>query len=233
MILLVFSLFFSINTNAQLQLGIWGDAGSTQIDVNGFTSLSGEAMYTYDAYFASIAYSALFSEWRETVSNGFKVDIGRDFNIKSLPIKASVFYLNKPISTQIYEWDLGLFLQKSTGNWNYGIGGHYREICIKPKYAADFSDTKITEGFNLLYLLRYNIPLKTNTWKLHATITDFDHFLLLQETNPMVFVGAHYLGFNTLNIFSEFWYRSAGLNNIQVQYYGYFFRLGAVWKFEL
>lgn len=231
--LFVAILLFSTNTRAQLNAGIWGDAGSSQIDVNGFTSFSAEAAYSYDKYSFSAAYSILFSEWKETIHNGIKLDIGRNFELKKIPFRASILYLHKPVSNEIYEWDLGAFLHKKTGNWNYGFGGHYREIRLKKKYAEDYPDTKIVEKFNLLYVLRYNIPLKTETWKLHATLTNFDHFLLLQETNPMVYVGAHYLGFKNFNIFSEFWYRSAGLNNIQVQYYGYSFRLGALWKFEI
>lgn len=233
MVCVCIAFFHLPQTHAQLKVGIWADAGSSQIDVNGFTSVSGETVYSYHNYSLSLGYSTLFTEWKETNSNGLKVDIAREFSINNFPFKVSVFYLNKPISTEIYEWDLGVFIHKNTGNWHYGMGGHYREIRIKSKYSEDSSDSKIVEGFNLLYLLRYNIPLKTETWKLHATITDFDRFLLLQETNPMMYVGGDYLGFNNLNIFSEFWYRSAGLNNIQVNYYGYFFRLGAIWKFEI
>lgn len=225
-------LFFSFSANAQLKLGIWADAGTSQIDANGFTSVSAEVAYSYDKYELSLAYSTLYTEWKETIHNGFKIDFSRGFNLNNFPFVTSIFYLHKPISKQIYEWDLGIFLNKNTGNWNYGIGGHYREIRLKKEH-ANYADNKIIEGFNLLYLLRYNIPLNSEAWKLHASLTDFDHFLLLQETNPMVYMGGNYLGFKNLDIFSEFWYRSAGFNNIQVQYYGYFFRLGAVWKFDI
>lgn len=222
--------FFTVSSSAQLNLSLWGDAGDSQIDKNGYTSLSGQVSFQKSAYKATLSYSTLFTHWKETVANGLKFSIERQNKIQNFDFGASLFYLHKPISNELFEWNFGLLLSKAPGNWHLNLGVHYREIRLKSSVTQDYSDGKIIEGLNLLYLAGYSIPFHSKNWDFQVALTNYDHFLLLQETNPMMNISVGFTGLNKLNLFSEFWYRTAGFNNIQVHYFGYFFRMGAIWQ---
>ncbi len=217
------------NAMAQLSVSGWMDAGDSQIDKNGFVSLAGIASYQNGLYSANLGYSSYFTEWRERSTNGYKIAVGRENTLGKVNFQSSLFYLRKPVSNQMYEWDLGLMLSKNWSHLQLNLGGHYREIRLKNSARKEFPDTKIVENFNLLYRLSFVHELGTQKWHFGATLTNYDHFLLLQETNPMAHLSSQFEVMQNLHIFSEFWYRSAGFNNIQVHYYGYFFRLGASW----
>ena len=63
-----------------------------------------------------------------------------------------------------------------------------------------------------------------------AVVTNYDLFLIQQETNPMANVRFDYRLSETLRLYSELWSKSAGLLNDQVNYFATFIRIGIQWK---
>jgi hypothetical protein len=61
-------------------------------------------------------------------------------------------------------------------------------------------------------------------------VTNFDYFLVQQETNPMVRLTGHFRISDAAKIQSSLWYQGAGMLNIHANHYGFYFRTGVVWQ---
>jgi len=84
-----------------------------------------------------------------------------------------------------------------------------------------------------MYLIGYNLKPIDHDWNVGITITNVDHFIINQETNPVFYLHGKYQVSKPLTLFGEWWYKSAEAFNISVNHFGFFFRTGLVWKVDL
>jgi hypothetical protein len=81
-----------------------------------------------------------------------------------------------------------------------------------------------------MYHIQYVLKPYDNNWNFMAAVTNYDLFVIQQETNPMVNVRFDYMLSEPLRLYSELWYKSSGFLNDQVNYFATFIRIGIQWK---
>ena len=67
-------------------------------------------------------------------------------------------------------------------------------------------------------------------WNLGGSMTNYDYFLIQQETNPMLTALFQYNINLNWRLYSELWYQGAGMLNLASNYYGFYFRAGFRWQ---
>jgi hypothetical protein len=81
-----------------------------------------------------------------------------------------------------------------------------------------------------MYSFSYSIKPTTHKWNAGITVTNFDHFMINQETNPYVNLKGFFKICSPVRIFAEAWYKTAGALNMSSNYFGFLLRGGIVWN---
>jgi len=229
-ILVWFGMF--INGHSQVQLSGTIAAGHTS-NLGAFGSYAFMADYRYGQIGARFGISALPSSSREIFLNGIYIQGEYLFQIRERPLTVQAKYLWKPVSHEIREMDIAIALDYSLDHWYFLLGNNYRRYGLRKSFREahgyDRSESSITEPWNLMYTVSYKVFPPEHVWNLSASFTNIDFFQMAQETNPMFNLKGLYTPRPGLDLTLESWYMSAGLFNIQVDYYGFFFRIGIVW----
>ena len=143
-------------------------------------------------------------------------------------------YLWTAISKDLRETNCIMFVRTTLSHWKLGLGNNTRVYRLSNKAVKDdkviYPGNKIIEPGNLMYNVSYVLKPYENKWNLMATITNYDHFIIQQETNPMMNIRFDYKLSGPFTLYSEVWCKSAGLLNIRVNYFGTFIRLGVIWE---
>jgi hypothetical protein len=143
-------------------------------------------------------------------------------------------YLWTAFSNDLREINWIIFTRSSIGHWQFALGNNTRIYRFGKKALNNDQDAEpessIIEGWNLMYSVGLMLKPVENRWNIMFTLTDFDRFLIQQETNPMANVRFNYKISTPLMVYSELWYKSSGFFNIQVNYFGTFIRIGALWE---
>jgi hypothetical protein len=179
-----------------------------------------------------------------TKGNGFAawfISGKGDFHIKKAKFEGGLFYRHIPFSNLLREHNWGLWLGFNSKHFCMKLGNNFHTFKFTAKGQEELGlteedDIKISEPRNLMYDFRFFIKPYDHKWNVVISITDFDHFLIQQETNPMVMAGyKHRILENEkwdLEIYDELWYQSSGLLNLQVNFFGVYNRLGVLWKLK-
>ena len=143
-------------------------------------------------------------------------------------------YLWTAISPDLRETNWIVFARTTLNHWQLGFGTSIRTYRLSNKAANDddqpYPESRITEKWNMMYHATYLLKPYENRWNLSGTFTNYDHFIIQQENNPMFNLRFDYKTNARLSLYSELWYKPAGLMVIRVTYYGMFIRLGLLWK---
>jgi hypothetical protein len=84
-----------------------------------------------------------------------------------------------------------------------------------------------------MYSVKYYFWQTSNPWNLYLNITNFERFIIEQEMNPMLNMGLIWQKNDKWpQIFVDYWYQTAGLNNIRVNYFGWLLRTGVKWEIK-
>jgi hypothetical protein len=165
------------------------------------------------------------------------INASDDFMIKKVPFEAGVFFRHNPFSDILREMNCGFYLGYKKKHFSLMLGNNFRIYSFnkkaKEKYdLPDGPDSRISELRNLMYVITYSIKPSDHKWNLAFSITDYDNFEIQQETNPMFMCKSYYNINPRFRIYSELWYKCAGMLNIQVNYFGFFFRTGILWQIK-
>ncbi|MCD6597395.1 MAG: hypothetical protein J7L04_06895, partial [Bacteroidales bacterium] len=115
------------------------------------------------------------------------------------------------------------------------IGTNFKTYALNKKAISNYeidTDTKIKENWNLMYSFSYYLKSFDNLWNVGISITNFDYFIINQETNPVFNLNAWYKPGTPLKLFIETWYKSSGAFNLSVNYFGFFVRTGIIWNIQ-
>jgi hypothetical protein len=82
-----------------------------------------------------------------------------------------------------------------------------------------------------MYSISYNIRTEVSRWNTGITVTNTDYFLINQETNPYMNIHGSFRASSPVCLFSEVWYKNAGLLNMSPNYFGFAIRGGIEWNF--
>ncbi|MCK5839789.1 MAG: hypothetical protein KAG99_08070 [Bacteroidales bacterium] len=219
----------------QITLQSYGDIGVNNISNGAYAMLGVMPEYTLNQYKARAGFQMTFSSRAENIFSGYFVAASAIVMPDKFPLEIGGFYQWNPFSGQLRETNWGILLGHSTEHWDFNLGTNFRTYKFSKKAIEESgfpegSDTKIRENWNFMYAVTYFINPSENRWNIGATICNFDHFLIEQETNPMVNIKFLYQTAPKTTLFAETWYKSAGLFNMRVNSFGFFFRAGVIWE---
>jgi hypothetical protein len=219
---------------SQVKIKGYSDIGSTQASDGTLVILSTAIGYSKGKYNFETGVSETLSATDQNNFNGLFINLSRELELFHQTINVSALYKYSPFTHSLREKNIGVIINYYRKHFEAGIGNNYRIYSIKNSTIRDLglekgSDTRITEPWNLIYLFSWHLKERDNRWNTSLSVTNYDYFLINQETNPMANLKFFYKASQNINLFSELWYKSAGLMNIKVNYYGFLFRLGMIW----
>jgi len=173
----------------------------------------------------------------ERVITGLYLYTQRTLSIKDFKVNLKGFYSWSGFSKLLKETNLGIVAHHRRDHMEFQLGNNFRTYAYTQKAIdqydpEDNAPVKIHENWNLMYMFAYYLKPSDNPWNLRVSVTSFDHFLINQETNPVVNLMGSVDIKPELVIFSEAWYKTSGAFNLNVNYFGFFLRTGIIWKIK-
>ena len=232
---LLLLLTFLTGTKAQLTLQSFFDIGENNVSEGVYLKNMCRSIYEYQKY--KVEAGILF----DLISNnpnaltGIDLTGSGEFSIKNFPFGVKGFFMLNRFSDMLYETNWGARAElKNLDHIIFEIGTNFKTYHVnastREEQDINKSDGKLRENFNLLYRISAYLKPHTNNWNLGFSVTDFDYYVINQSTNPIFNIQASYKPKSNLTIYSELWYKQAGIFNIYAGYFGYFFRGGLKWE---
>ncbi len=218
---------------AQWQFSLHADAGEHN---------ASEGFYLRSAVSAEYCFSGTklgFALQFDVLSNvpktwtGLSLHLDQKLKVRDFPFELGAFFIYKPYSDLQYENNRGLLARTDYRHFQFMLGNAFRALRLTRQAREDFPEsagTVIRENWNLIYRVAYNLKMEDSPWNAGLAITNLDHFLMNQETNPMLLLYGNVEILSGLDLFAEFWYKQAGVFNITANYFGFFFRMGVLWE---
>lgn len=236
-LLVAFSIItFSPGVHAQLDFSAWIDAGTSNVSEGLYLKSAGFGSYKSGKLTFNAGMQVDVLSQNPNILSGFKACISREIRFKKLAPGINVFYSLNRFSDIFSEYNLGVSGDVNLDHFDFRLGTHFRTYMITKDAAEDYSVDeykKIHENWNLVYLVSYRLKPAGHEWNVSLSVTNIDHFIINQETNPVLFLRGGYRVSDPLYFFSELWYKTAGSLNLSVNYFGFFIRTGIVWDIEL
>ena len=228
------SIWFNSILNAQFHVNSFLDFGKTQVSKGFYSQFSNIGSFEKQKWKVQAGCQLGFIQPQDVIFNSFFGSLYRKFKPGNIPVDIRAEYLWTAISPKLRETDWIIFAGTTINHWQFGFGTSTRTYRLSNKAATESSipdpDNRITEKWNMMYHVSYTLKPYENKWNLSASLTNYDHFLVQQENNPMFNLRFDYKINSPLSLYSELWYKPAGLMVIRVTYYGMFIRLGVLWK---
>lgn len=174
-----------------------------------------------------------FSNTGVNIFEAYSLALSNDFLIRKRKITIGAFYRWKPFSIDLRQTTFGLLAHYRTNHIGYSMGLNSRIYSFSHASIVrnNFADTIVTsyrEPINFMYKLSFYRKFNSK-FDLEASITNYDRYFILQETNPMILTKLNYNYNAKLQFYSELGYLQAGLLNFRVNYYGIYCRGGIIW----
>jgi hypothetical protein len=224
----------AFSVQAQYSLDGYIDIGANNVSSGVYVKPALISAYRYKFIKAQ---TGLMWTFPVTNGNGFAawfINTKADFKIKKAKFEGGLFYRHIPFSKFAREHNWGLWLGFNSKHFTMKVGNNFHTYKITSKGMEEFGltkddDMKISEPRNLMYDFTYMVKPLDHPWNLMFGITDYDHFLIQQETNPMIRARFEHL-VHGLRLYGELRYQTAGLLNLQVNYFGINLRTGVLWQ---
>jgi hypothetical protein len=231
LILFFLMLISSQTIKSQFTADISMMGGANSVSSGLYSEFSGGIRAVLSEWQFTAVTGVTFSNARENVFNALKIDVSKDFRVKEKPVTGHIFYQWKPFSAILHEHNAGIILHHRSNKFGYDIGLNTRIFKLPNAYAElnGYDQVSIWEPINLMYKITYYQPIDKK-WDFKASVTNFDTFLIQQETNPMLITNFGYQLSGTSKLYMDLGYLQAGLMNIRVNYFGYFIRGGIQWR---
>jgi len=175
-----------------------------------------------------------FGGQREVNFAGLSLKATRRFSFLRQSFAISGSYLMEPFSNELRQINYSLILNYRVSNFQFDLGNNYRIYRLSKAFIRsnnNFSDNyKIVEPGNLIYTFQYSVKRKEESWNISVSLTNYDFFIIEQEKNPMVLLGGTYLIKQNISLFADLGLKYAGFSNYEIEFFGYFFRLGMEWN---
>ena len=224
---------FPVDTSSQPSLLSFAEAGQNNIYNRGYFSCSFSPGFESGKNFVEGGMLFSFGGEREKNLAACSVMGGHRFIFLKQSFNITGLYLWKPFSTELRETNWGIVLNLELPHFRFSLGNNYRTYRFSREYIRlneDIDNSRIVEPWNLIYTFQYNLKKKEEKWNLMFSLTNSDYFIIEQETNPMVIFKGYYQIKDNIQSFIDIGYRRVGFFNIKVDRFGYFFRIGMIWK---
>lgn len=229
-VLVLFSLSGQL-LNAQLNVKSYAEIGSNNANgLNLKSSLSGN--YEYKEFILGFGSELDFLGTTEKFLSANKVNFSKKLTLEKSTYTINTFLLQNAFSDYVQEFNWGVFTERYWDHFALTIGTSFRIYHLNN---PDYEGTKanVYENWNLIYDLHYMLKPLGNDWNAGIGIRNMDHFLINQETNPFVYLDGKYALNKKFELNGNITYKSAGLFNLSVNYFGFFTRFGLIWKLDI
>ena len=235
-ILVLVAAGFCIPAISQVSESAYIDAGANSVSVGAFGRLASVTGYSMSNYEARLGLQTTMSSAERNVFSGLFVDVSGAYVIKDFPISVGLFFRYNPYSSLISETNFGLLASHRRDHLEVHLGYNSR-IYSMNKNETDLSDLSdpdnhIYEWRNFMYKGILWLKPMDHKWNLGGSMTNYDYFLIQQETNPMLTALFQYDINLNWRLYSEVWYQGAGMLNLASNYYGFYFRAGFRWQLK-
>jgi hypothetical protein len=212
------------------------DFGSSTVSSAPFLRFSSVSQYNWNRIHGLAGFRYTLSNVEGKNLSGLKIALGGDFDIFDLPLTADLFFLQNPLTKLTRESNFGFIVKHERRRMQIDLGYHARKYSLD-KNAIETSDLEpgadlsIWEYRNFIYRGTLFLKDKDANWNISVSATNYDHFLIQQETNPMFNIAGYYQHSESLKIIAECWYQGAGMLNLHPNHFGYYFKTGLEWTF--
>lgn len=221
---------------SQFKAGTFVGGGTNPLENPLFLSSGVYAYAKYHGFSADYAIDINLTNRDVRAFNAIKTSLNYENCIKSSNYKIGFVYLFRPSTQLITEQNFALQIDYRLKKWEFRLGNNFRAYKFRKgsdEYLSSSENAVLWESLNLMYMVRYYISAKNHPIGGYVSITNFDWFIIEQETNPFLNIGAYFKFEDAgLNLFMDYNYQTAGFNNIRVNYFGMFFRTGVIWEIE-
>jgi hypothetical protein len=219
---------------AQNSLEGYLDIGKNQVSKGLFSQISNIGRFEKTKWGIQSGYQLGLVQPQDVIFNSWYMNPYGKIKMGNILLDIGGEYLWTAISQDLRETNWIISSRTTLNHWQLGFGTSFRTYRLSRKAANDafqiYSENRITEKWNMMYHAAYVLKPYENRWNLSASFTNYDHFIIQQENNPMFNLRFDYKISTPLSLYSELWYKPAGLMVIRVTYFGMFLRLGVSWK---
>lgn len=219
----------AISAKAQTKLSFQTEVGHTNVSEGMFLKTAIGASYEIKGVEIETALeSDVISEEQKLIS-GWNLSLMKEFELAEREFSLKPYFIYSPFSDLLTETNWGVLMGTTFNKLSVSLGAGFRRMTYSEEIAPE-ENRRLYENFILLYNLKYSFLNEDSKWKLQAAVTNTDHFLIHQATNPVLSISGAYQLNNSLALFSEFRYKTAGMMNMHVNYFGTLLRAGIVWE---
>lgn len=210
------------------------EAGQNKAVHNGYFCLA--AIPSFDFKKNSIDAGVLwtFGGCREMNFTGLSLKATHRFSFLRQSFAISGSYLMEPFSNELRQINYSIVLNYKLPHFQFDFGNNYRIFRLSRAFRRsnyNVSDNyKIVEPGNLIYTFQYIVNRKEQPWNITVSLTNYDFFIIEQEKNPMALLGGTFLIKKNILLFIDSGLKYAGFSNYEIEFFGYFFRLGMEWN---
>ncbi len=234
-ILFLMAMVLSVCLSAQAGFYLFGDVGKTNVSDGFYAKFLSSGDYDWDKYSLAAGIQLDLRSANPNTFSGASLKGSRRFSVKAQPVQTEAFFVLHRFSALLYETNWGVLAETRQNNFRFQLGTGFRAYRYTRdainKYNINANKT-LRENFVIIYLLGYSLKPDEHHWNLGAAVTNIDHFVINQETNPLIMVHGIYRLNPRLSLNMETWYKSAGAFNLSVNYFGFFIRTGLSWALD-
>jgi hypothetical protein len=236
--LIIVSGVFSI-TIAQIDLKTFATVGTNPVDNPVFSNVGIYTQTYYKRFYFTYAFDLNLTQREVRPFQAIYSSLVYQWQIKENALLLEVNLLYKPSTELVREFNWGVMAKYNTKKWEFDLGTNFKRFNLNKDFSEELSDNSIDvlkERPGMTYCIKYFLLDRSDdskNYNVNFMLTNFDWFIIEQETNPFVGAGFYY-DFNDtdLSVFSHLFYQAAGFNNIRVNYFGLYFRAGLTWEIE-
>lgn len=218
----------------QISVDSYVGVGQTLVSEGAYSELSTLVFGKYAGFNAATGGLISLMNTQQNLFTAYSLAFSKDFSIAHHNFNIGTFYLWKPFSDNLRETNIGMLADFKTRHFAYAVGLNSRTYSFTNAAKQKFNLTKsinttITEPLNLMYKVSYFKPFN-HLFLFEGSVKNYDRYIVLQETNPMLFAkfscGINY----KLQLYSELCYMQSGFFNVHVSYFGFSIRGGVLWQ---
>ena len=220
---------------AQWQTSFHSDIGIHNASDGGFIRMGNVTGLRFNKFTFEAGLQAELLSHKPTFLSGILLRASRDFQIGEQTVKLTGLYSVSRFSDLMHELNRGVFATTKHKNFSFTLGTHFRTYAYNKKAQDEFDiqgNSRLTESWNLTYRIGYALKPPEHHWNLSLAVTNLDLFLIHQETNPMLQLSGAYEINPNISLYADAFYQQAGLFNINIHYFGFYFRPGIIWHIQ-
>jgi hypothetical protein len=227
-------LIYSMTLGAQTGLSVYTDIGRNNIAKGNIIKSAVFGYFNSGKINIETGFQTDLKNSNKYGFSGYSINVSRNVVVKDILFEIRGFSTWTSPTEILLETNRGALLKMKRNRFEMAVGTNFRTFNLRQEAVKDYEieskNTQIHEVYNLMYSFSYFLKPKDDKWNVGLTITNIDHFVISQETNPVFNLNGIYKITPPVSLFAEAWYKCAGLTNLELNHFGFFFRTGIIWN---